>query len=143
MIRALVDLERLSHEFTVTESILRQALFGARPAAEVVLGYVREEPVGFAVSFPAFSTASGRTGLYLEDLYVEPQWRGRGFGRQLFAHVAKAAAERGGGGLSWSVLNWNESAIRFYRSVGAEQVQDSLSFRLVGTALDRLVGEGP
>lgn len=143
MIKALVDYERLSHEFTVTESILRQALFGAQPAAEVVLGYVGTEPVGFAVYFPTFSTASGRTGLYLEDLYVEPQWRGIGLGRRLFAHVAKVAVERGGGGLSWSVLNWNQSAIRFYRSVGAEQIQDSLSFRLMGEALYRLVGEGP
>ncbi len=143
MIKALVDYERLSHELTVTEPILRQALFGAQPAAEVVLGYVGTEPVGFAVYFPTFSTASGRTGLYLEDLYVEPQWRRRGLGHQLFAHVAKVAAERAGGGLSWSVLEWNESAIRFYRSVGAEQIQDSLSFRLMGKALDRLVGEGP
>ena len=141
MITALVDHEQLSHELTVTESKLRQALFGTRPAAEVVLGYVGTEPVGFAVYFPTFSTASGHTGLYLEDLYVEPQWRGRGLGRKLFAHVAKVAAERGGGGLSWSVLNWNECAIRFYRSLGAEQMQDSLSFRLRGKALDRLVGE--
>jgi ribosomal protein S18 acetylase RimI-like enzyme len=141
MITALVDHERLWHELTVTESKLRQALFGTRPAAEVVLGYVGTEPVGFAVYFPTFSTASGHTGLYLEDLYVEPQWRGRGLGRKLFAHVAKVVAERGGGGLSWSVLNWNKSAIRFYRSLGAEQMEDSLSFRRMGKALDRLVGE--
>ena len=135
MITALVNFERLSHELTVTESKLRQALFGPRPAAEVVLGYVGTEAVGFAVYFPSFSTASGARGLYLEDLYVEPEWRGRGLGRKLFAHVAKVAAERGSGGLSWSVLNWNESAIRFYRSLGAEQIRDSLSFRLVGPML--------
>lgn len=141
MIKALVDYERLSHEFAITESILRQALFGPLPAAEVVLAYVGMEPVGFAVYFPTFSTASGHLGLYLEDLYVEPQWRGRGFGRKLLAHVARVAAARGGGGLNWSVLSWNESAIRFYRTLGAEQVEDLLSFRLTGKALDRLVGE--
>ncbi len=141
MIKALVDHERLTHEFTVTESVLRDALFGARPAAEVVLGYVGTTPVGFAVYFPTFSTASGRTGLYLEDLYVEPEWRGRGFGRQLLAHVARVAAERGGNGLNWSVLDWNESASRFYQNLGAEQMQDSLSFRLRGQAFDRLAGE--
>ena len=118
LIRALVDYERLTDEFTVTESILRAALFGERPAAEVALGYVGTEPVGFAVYFPTFSTASGDTGLYLEDLYVEPAWRNRGLGRKLFAHVAKVAFGRGGRHVSWSVLNWNESAMRFYRSLG-------------------------
>lgn len=118
-------------------------MFGTRPAAEVVLGYVGSEPVGFAVYFPTFSTASGHTGLYLEDLYVEPRWRRRGFGRRLFRHVAKVASDRGHRGLSWAVLNWNESAIRFYRAIGAEQLGDSLSFRLGGTALDRLLGEVP
>jgi ribosomal protein S18 acetylase RimI-like enzyme len=141
MIQALVDYERLTHEFSVTESILEKALFGARPAAEVVLGYVEAEPVGFAVYFPTFTTASGQTGLYLEDLYVEPQWRGRRIGRKLFAHVARVAATRGGGSLTWSVLNWNEAAIRFYRSLGAEQIQDSSTFRLVGRAFEHLVGE--
>ncbi len=144
MIKALVDYERLSHELTVTESILRQALFGAQPAAEVVLGYVGTEPVGFAVYFPTFSTASGRTGLYLEDLYVEPQWRGRGFGRRLLAHVAMVAVDRGGAGLSWSVLDWNESAIRFYRSVGAEQIRDSLELPPRGQELSSdSSGAGP
>ena len=143
MIRALVDYERLTHEFTVTESILRAALFGERPAAEVALGYVGTEPVGFAVYFPTFSTASGDTGLYLEDLYVEPAWRNRGLGRKLFAHVAKVAFGRGSRHVSWSVLNWNESAMRFYRSLGADPIQDSTSFRIIGRAFDRLVEEGP
>jgi GNAT superfamily N-acetyltransferase len=141
MIQALVEYERLSHELTVTEPILRQALFGIRPAAEAILGYVGVEPVGLAVYFPTFSTASGHIGLYLEDLYVEPPWRGRGLGRKLFEYVARLAAERGRGGLSWSVLNWNESAIRFYRSLGAEQMHDALTFRLTGSALDRLLRE--
>lgn len=140
MIKALVDYEQLAHEFTVTESTLRQALFGPRPAAEAVLGYVGRELVGFAVYFPTFSTASGHIGLFLEDLYVEPEWRGRGIGRKLFIHVAQVAAKRGGGGLSWSVLGWNDPAIGFYQSLGAEQLRDSLSFRLMGTGLDRLVG---
>ena len=141
MIQALVDYERLTHEFSVTESILERALFGAQPVAEVALGYVGADPVGFAVYFPTFSTASGQTGLYLEDLYVEPQWRSRGIGRTLFAHVARLAAARGGGSLTWSVLNWNEGAIRFYRSLGAERVQDSSTFRLVGRAFEQLTRE--
>ena len=140
MIRALVDYEHLSHEFTVTEAILKNALFGSRPAAEVVLAYVGTEAVGFAVYYPTFSTASGQRGLYLEDLYVEPQWRGRGFGRALFAHVAKVAAGRGWRRLNWSVLDWNESAMRFYRSLGAEAMPDSASYRLIGPAFDRVVG---
>src|SRR5262245_18500013 len=88
MLRALADYEQLSHEVSVTEAILRKALFGARPAAEVVLGFVGAEPVGLAVYYLTFSTAPGHTGLFLEDLYVEPQWRSRGFGRMLLAHVA-------------------------------------------------------
>jgi GNAT superfamily N-acetyltransferase len=141
MIKALADYERLSHEFAITESILRQAVFGTHPVAEVVLGYAGTEPVGFAVYFPTFSTAPGHTGLYLEDLFVEPQWRGRGFGRKLLAHVAKVAAARGCRELNWSVLTWNELAIRFYRSLGADLVEDSVSFRLTGRALNRLVGD--
>ena len=141
MITAIAEYEHLSHELTVTEAILRDALFGPSPAAEVVIGYVGSVPVGFAVYFPTFSTAPGHAGLYLEDLYVEPGWRGRGFGRQLLAHVARTATARGRGGLHWSVLRWNESAIRFYRSLGAVPVEDSVSFRLAGDALERLVGE--
>lgn len=129
MIQALVTYERLTDELTVTEAVLREALFGERPAAEVALGYLGAEPVGLAVYYPTFSTASGRRGLFLEDLYVEPAWRGRGIGRRLFEHVAGLAAERGGGGVSWSVLSWNEGAIGFYRALGAEQVQDALGFR--------------
>ena len=129
MIQALVTYERLTDELTVTEGLLREALFGARPAAEVVLGYVGAEPVGMAVYYPTFSTASGSRGLFLEDLYVERAWRGRGIGRRLFAHVASLAAERGGGDLSWSVLSWNEAALGFYRALGAEPVRDSIGFR--------------
>ena len=139
MIRGLVEYERLTHELTVTEPVLRSALFGERPAAEVALGYVGSEPVGFAVYFPTFSTAPGTVGLYLEDLYVEPEWRGRGFGKKLVAHVARVAAARGYHGMSWSVLTWNEPAMRFYRSLGAEPVQDSITFRCAGAAFDALV----
>jgi len=86
-------------------------------------------------------TAPARAGLYLEDLYVEPEWRGRGLGRRLFIHVVKVAAARGCGSVSWSVLNWNEPAMRFYRSLGAERVDDDVTFRLRGGALDRIAGE--
>ena len=138
LIRALTDHERLSHEFALTEPILREALFGSRPAAEAVLGFVGVEPVGLVVYFPTFSTAPGRIGLYVEDLYVKPQWRGRGFGRKLLAHVAGLAAGRGGASLQWSVLRWNGAAIRFYRSLGAERVDDAWGFQLRGDALRRL-----
>src|SRR5262245_5657062 len=136
MIQGLVEYEHLSQELTVTESILRNALFGRQPAAEVVLGVVGPEPVGYAVYFPTFSTASGNTGLYLEDLYIEPQWRGQGLGRKLFTHVAKVAAARGCKGMTWSVLTWNEGAMRFYRSLGAEPLPDSVNFRCAGSAFN-------
>jgi GNAT superfamily N-acetyltransferase len=142
MLKALVDYQRLSHEFTVTEAQLKEAFFGPRPAAEVVLGYAGAEPVGFAIYFPTFSSGSGGRGLFLEDLYVEPQWRGRGFGKKLLAHVCRVAAERGDGGVSWAVIRWNDTAIRFYRSLGAEHVEDALPYRLTGDALARLVAEG-
>ena len=140
MIAALAEHEGLSHEVTVTEAILRDALFGPHRVADAVLAYVGTEPVGFAVFFPTFSTAPGHTGLYLEDLYVEPRWRGRGVGRKLLAHVAGIAVARGCRVMNWSVLRWNERAMKFYRSLGAEPVDDSVNFRLPPGALGRLAG---
>ena len=119
MIRGLAEYERLAAEVVATEDRLRHALFGPKPYAEVVIGYVGPEPVGFALFFHNFSTFRGAPGLYLEDLFVEPQWRGRGFGRKLLAHLARIAVDRGCQRMEWSVLDWNQSAIAFYRKAGA------------------------
>ena len=130
MIRGLADYERLSDRVTVTEATLREQLFGPKAAAEVCLLYVGDEPVGFAVFFHTFSTFAGRPGMYLEDLFVEPKWRGCGFGKQLFAHVAKVGAERGCRTMKWAVLPWNEPAIEFYHRLGASKVTEWETFEL-------------
>ena len=137
MIRGLAEYEQLSYEVTATEDDLRASLFGPRPAAEVVLAYVHEAPVGFALFFHNFSTFLGRPGLYLEDLFVVPDWRGKGVGRQLLCHVAALAVQRHCGRMEWSVLDWNESAIGFYRRLGAQVMDDWRICRLSGDALRR------
>ena len=138
LIKALAEYERLSHKVVATEDKLRLSLFGPHPVAEVVIAYAGEEPAGYAVFFPIYSTFLAQPGLYLEDLFVEPHWRGRGLGRKLLGHVAGVAAARGCGRLDWSVLDWNEPAIRFYRRIGAEPVEEWSIFRLAGDALRRL-----
>jgi GNAT superfamily N-acetyltransferase len=135
MIKALADYEQLTHEVTATEQDLRQSLFGPRPAAEVVIGYHQDAPVGFALFFHTFSTFLGRQGLYLEDLFVVPEWRGRGVGKQLLAHVASIAESRQCGRLEWTVLDWNESAIAFYRRMGAHVLDEWRICRLTGHEL--------
>ncbi|HEX5760015.1 MAG TPA: GNAT family N-acetyltransferase [Thermoanaerobaculia bacterium] len=140
-IRELAEYERLLPEVTVTEEKLRATLFGPRPAAEVVLAYDGEEPVGFALFFPNYSTFLAQPGIYLEDLYVRPEARGRGVGRALLVHLARLAVERGCGRLEWAVLDWNEPAIRFYRGLGARSMDDWITFRLTGEPLARLAGQ--
>jgi GNAT superfamily N-acetyltransferase len=142
-IRELAEYERLLHEVVATEERLRETLFGARPAAEVVIAEEAGAPVGFALFFHNYSTFLAQPGLYLEDLYVRPEARGRGAGRALLAHLARLARARGCGRLEWWVLDWNESAIRFYRSLGAQAMDDWTVFRLTGPALDRLAAETP
>jgi GNAT superfamily N-acetyltransferase len=142
-IRELADYERLSHEVSATEDLLRRSLFGDRPAAEVLLGYLGEEPAGFALFFHNFSTFLGRPGIYLEDLYVRPGSRGSGLGRALLARLARLARERGCGRLEWWVLDWNEPAIAFYRSVGATPMDEWTVYRLSGEALARLASQDP
>ncbi len=137
-IRQLADYERLSHEVDATESDLAEALFGARPYAEVILAEADGVPAGFALFFHNFSTFRGRPGIYLEDLYVSPGYRGRGIGRALLAHLAALAVERGCRRLEWSVLDWNEPAIGFYRSLGAAPMDEWTVFRLTGEALHQL-----
>ena len=117
---------------------LRDALFGPAPAAEVVIGYEATEPVGFAIFFQTFSTFVGRPGLYLEDLFVKPEWRGRGYGRALMAHLAGIALARGYGRMEWAVLDWNDLALAVYRRVGAVPLSDWTVQRLSGDALRRL-----
>ena len=140
-IRELAEYERLLHEVVATEERLRDTLFGARPAAEVVIAEEDGEPVGFALFFHNYSTFLAQPGLYLEDLYVRPEARGRGAGRALLAHLARLARERGCGRLEWWVLDWNDSAIRFYRSLGARPMDDWTVFRLAGDELARLADE--
>jgi GNAT superfamily N-acetyltransferase len=140
-IRELAEYERLLHEVVATEDRLRDTLFGARPAAEVVIAEEGDEPVGFALFFHNYSTFLAQPGIYLEDLYVRPEARGRGAGRALLAHLAWLAKERGCGRLEWWVLDWNEAAIRFYRSLGAQPMDDWTVFRLAGPELARLAEE--
>jgi GNAT superfamily N-acetyltransferase len=139
----LAEYERLRHEVVATEERLRDTLFGARPAAEVVIAENAGGPVGFALFFHNYSTFLAQPGIYLEDLYVRPEARGRGVGRALLAHLARLARERNCGRLEWWVLDWNESAIRFYRSLGAQPMSDWTVFRLTGGDLARLADEAP
>jgi GNAT superfamily N-acetyltransferase len=141
-IRELAEYERLLHEVVATEERLRATLFGARPAAEVVVADDADgEPLGFALFFHNYSTFLAQPGIYLEDLFVRPEARGRGTGRALLAHLARLARERGCGRLEWWVLDWNESAIRFYRTLGAQPMDDWTVFRLTGDPLVRLADE--
>ncbi len=140
-IRQLAEYERLLQETVMTEEILRESLFGSRPSAEVLLGYNEEKPVAFAVFFHNFSTFLGRRGLYLEDLFVIPEMRGKGFGRALLVHLARIARERHCGRFEWSVLDWNQAAIDFYRNLGAVPMNEWTIFRVTGEALKRLAEE--
>jgi GNAT superfamily N-acetyltransferase len=133
-IRALAEYERLAHECVATEALLSQTLFGANPVAEVVLAFDDDTPAGYALWFRSYSTFLARPGLYLEDLFVYPEFRQRGLGRRLLTHLAGIAVERGYGRMEWMVLDWNENAIRFYRSLGADMVQ--------GWELCRVTGDG-
>jgi GNAT superfamily N-acetyltransferase len=138
MIRELADYERMLPDVVATEASLREALFSAKPDAEVILAYAGDEATGFALFFHNFSTFLGRRGIYLEDLFVLPAYRGRGIGRRLLSHLARIAIERRCGRMEWWVLDWNETAIRFYRSIGARPMDDWTVYRLDGDALARL-----
>ncbi len=135
LIRALAEYERLTHQLVSTEADLRRDLFGPRPYAEVILAKIGADTVGFALFFHNYSTFLGRPGLYLEDLFVLPASRGQGIGRALLAGLARMAVERGCGRLEWSVLDWNEPAIGFYRRMGADVMDEWRICRLTGAAL--------
>ena len=138
LIKGLAEYEKLAHEVVATEEMLRETLFGARPAAEVALGYFGGKPVGFALFFQNYSTFLGRPGIYLEDLFVYPDMRGKGFGGVLLAYLAHLAKERNCGRLEWSVLDWNEPALKFYRSIGAVPMDEWTVNRVTGERLDSL-----
>src|ERR1700720_2969612 len=132
LIRALATYERAPNEVTATEEQLVDVLFGEKPAAEVLLAFEAGTAVGFAVYFYNFSTWLGRPGLYLEDLFVKPEKRGKGYGRALLIELAKTARDRSCGRMEWAVLDWNEPAIKFYRSLGAKPMHEWTVFRLTG-----------
>ena len=137
-IRELAEYEQLLQSVTTTEDRVRETLFGTDPAAYALLAYDSGQPVGFAIYFFNYSTFVGRPGLYLEDLFVRPEARGKGFGRQLLAHLAGVAIERGCGRMEWAVLDWNEPALGFYKRLGATPMEDWTVFRLTDQALEDL-----
>lgn len=132
LIRELAQFEKLSHEVVATEEILKRSLFGERRCAEAVIAEWDSSPVGFALFFHNFSTFLGKPGLYLEDLFVRPEFRSKGIGRSLLRHLAQLAEERGCGRFEWWVLDWNEGAIEFYRRLGAVPMSDWTVYRLTG-----------
>jgi len=137
-IKMLADYERLSHEVVATEESLRETLFGRGRTAEVAIGYFKREPVGFVLFFHNYSTFLGRPGIYIEDLFVHESYRRQGFGQALLQYVARVAAERGCGRLEWSVLDWNEPAVEFYRKLGAVPMNEWTVFRVTGDDLEKL-----
>ena len=140
-IKKLAAYEKLSHEVVATTENLKKYLFGDQAVAEVVIGYYREKPVGFALFFHNFSTFLARPGIYLEDLYVLEEERGKGFGKALLVYLAKLAVERGCGRLEWAVLDWNEPSIQFYKSMGARIMDEWLINRVTGKALSSLADQ--
>ncbi len=138
MIKELAEYEKMLHEVVATEEILRETLFGEHSNAEVIVGYYEVQPVAFALFFHNFSTFLGRPGIYLEDLYVNPEMRGKGFGKQMLSYLAKLAKEKKCGRLEWWVLDWNKSAINFYKSIGAKPMDEWTVFRVDGEVLDGL-----
>ncbi|HTX37931.1 MAG TPA: GNAT family N-acetyltransferase [Bryobacteraceae bacterium] len=143
LIRQLAEYEQQPHLLAATEGRLRETLFGARPAAEVLLADSKEECAGFAVFFANYSTYLAQPGIYLEDLYVKAHARGRGVGSALLRRVAAIAIERGCARVEWGVLDWNQASIRFYRNLGAEPLPDWTKYRLTGQSLEKLAYGGP
>jgi GNAT superfamily N-acetyltransferase len=142
LIKELADYEKLSHEVVATEDDIRKSLFGGRPFAEALIGDYNGRPISFALFFYNYSTFLGKPGIYLEDLYVKPEHRGNGFGRQMLAHIARIARANNCSRFEWSVLDWNKPAIRTYEQLNAKPMREWILYRLTGEALDQLAGEG-
>ena len=139
LIRELAEYEKLTHKVVATESSLRKWFFGKHPVAEAVLGYLRGEPIAYAAFYPTFSTFSGQPGLYLEDLFVKRDYRGRGYGKAILRHVARIAKKKRFSTITWSVLDWNKPAIAFYRNLGGRPApNDWLVYTLPARALSNL-----
>jgi GNAT superfamily N-acetyltransferase len=138
LIRELAVYEKLEHLVGAKEEDLHAALFAERAVIEALIASLDDEPVGFALFFPNFSTFLGKPGLYLEDLYVRPEARGAGLGRMLLEHLAGLAVDRGWGRMEWSVLDWNQPAIEFYKKMGATPMDEWTTFRVTGGALRKL-----
>jgi GNAT superfamily N-acetyltransferase len=138
LVKELAEYERLAHTAVATEDLLHEQLFSERPAAEAIIAEVDGAPAAFAVFFQNFSTFLGQNGIYLEDLFVRPQFRGHGAGKALLQHLARLALERGCGRMEWSVLDWNEPAIAFYEALGASPMTEWTTYRLAGDALAAL-----
>jgi GNAT superfamily N-acetyltransferase len=143
LISELADYERLSQEAVATESSIQDSLFGSKPGAEALIARWNDEPAGFALFFHNFSTFLGRRGLYLEDLFVRPAFRGRSIGKALLIHLAALAVERGCGRFEWQVLDWNQPARDFYERLGAKANSAWVSYRMSGEALQRLAAQRP
>jgi len=141
LIRELAEYERLSHEVEATAEKLRETLFGSNQYAEVLIAEHQGSAVGYALFFHSFSTFTGRPGLYLEDIYVKPNWRGKGFGKSIMIHIAKLAVERNCSRLEWAVLDWNTPSISFYRSIDAVPMEGWTVQRLSGQSLENLASE--
>lgn len=141
LIRDLATYERAPNDVTATENDLVEVLFGEKPSAEVRLAFEADTAVGFAVFFHNFSTWLGRPGLYLEDLFVKPEHRGKGYGRALLIDLARIARERGCGRMEWAVLDWNDPAIQFYRKLGAKPMDEWTVFRLTKEGIGKLAAQ--
>jgi GNAT superfamily N-acetyltransferase len=142
LVRELAIYEKAEHEVVATEDDMRKVIFGPDSRVDALICEQDGQPVGFAVYFFNFSTWLGKLGLFLEDLYVTPEYRGIGAGKALLSHLARIAVERDCGRFEWNVLDWNEPAIRFYESLGAEPLHEWIGYRLTGEALRRLARDG-
>lgn len=137
-IKELAEYEKLLNEVVATEDILKETLFGEKAHAEVIIGYFNGAPISFALFFHNFSTFLGRPGIYLEDLFVKPEVRGKGIGQKMLAYLAHLAKQRKCGRLEWWVLDWNETAIAFYKKLEAKAMDEWTVYRVTGAALDKL-----
>lgn len=140
-IRELAEYEKLLDQVKATEKNLQETLFGERPFAEVIIGELNSKPIAFALFFHNYSSFNGKPGLYLEDLYVQPKFRGHGYGKIMLSYLANLAVQRNCGRFEWSVLDWNEPAIQFYKKIGAKPMSEWIIQRLDGNALEKLANE--